>query len=223
LESEFVKNRNDVKDKENKYPKSENYIVLDRQTAAFIKILAQRISGNYDKKTGVISITVKMRDPVLAAGITNFAMKYLTNYIVEYRTGKLKNDLDFIGERLALAKGKYFNNQERKASYSDRVPLEALRFQTSDLQRERIDAEYKTSSTFYTTLLQKYEETKLKVQQETPVIKVLEPPVVPLNKSEPKRSIIIFIYVLLSAVLFFIYALCRNQNYKNVFDKKSLT
>lgn len=206
------------KDQKDKFPKSENYISFNRQTEKNIKDLKERILCSYDKKAGVIAISVKMPDPVVAANVARFSMNYLTDYIINYRTEKQKRDLDFLAERLQAAKGNYFSNQLKKASYTDQMPLNALRLQTADLQRERIEAEYKTSSSFYNSLLQKYEEAKLKIQQETPVIKVLEPPVVPNLKSEPKRLIIITLGTLVGFVISFLLSFLKRSNRKILFN-----
>lgn len=206
------------KDQILKYPKSSNYIVFDRQTEKNIKDLKQRITCTYDKKSGLIVISAKMPDPVVAANVASFSMNYLTNYIINYRTEKQKRDLDFLAERLSSAKGKYFSNQSKKAIYTDQMPINALRLQSADLQRERIESEYKISSTFYNSLLQKYEEAKLKMQQETPVIKVLDPPVVPNVKSEPKRAVILFVFFIVSIFVSLFTVLIKDGNYKKVIN-----
>ena len=206
------------KDQEIKYPKSENYISFNRQTELNIKDLKERILCTYDKKVGVITISVKMPDPVMAANVARFSINYLTDYIVNYRTEKLKRDLDFLAERLSAAKGKYYSNQSKKATYTDQMPISALKLQSADLQRERIEAEYKTSSTFYNSLLQKYEEAKLKVQQETPVIKILEPPVLQNLKSEPRKSIVVLPFTFLGFLFGVGIAIFWKKN-----DKKIVT
>jgi uncharacterized protein involved in exopolysaccharide biosynthesis len=205
-------------DQINKFPKSENYISFNRQTEKNIKDLKERIVCTYDKKVGVISILVKMPDPVVAASVARFTMNYLTDYIINYRTEKQKRDLDFLAERLQIAKGKYFTNQSKKATYTDQMPQFALRLQTADLQRERIEAEYKTSSSFYSSLLQKYEEAKLKMQQETPVIKVLEPPVVSNLKSEPKKIYYFLISGFLGSMLSIMVLFLKNKSQLNWFN-----
>ena len=205
------------KDQINKFPKSENYISFNRQTEKNIKDLKERIVCSYDKKVGVISISVKMPDPVVAANVARFSMNYLTEYIINYRIEKQKRDLDFLAERLNAAKGKYYSNQTKKATYTDQMPLNTLRLQSADLQRERLESEYKISSTFYNTLLQKYEEAKLKMQQETPVIKVLEPPIVPNIKSEPKKLIILVISLFLGLVTSLLFSLLNKKNFKEIF------
>ena len=208
----------DIKEeyKKLKFPTSNQYVAISLQTENNLKDLRERINAAIDKKTGLLTVTVKMPDPVVATLVTKYSMDYLTNYITNYRTEKAKKDLDFLAERLDAAKGKYYNNQAKKAQYSDQNQLSMMKLQSADLQRERIESEYKISSSFYNTLLQKYEEAKLKIQQETPVIKVLDPPVVPNKKSEPKKAIIAIISTFLGGIIGLIVALLRKKNYKLV-------
>lgn len=209
-------NKIEEKDTKIKFPTSNQYIAVSYQTEKNLKDLRERISAVIDKKSGLITVTVKLPDPLVATIITNYSMNFLANYITNYRTEKAKRDLDFLAERLDAAKGKYYNNQAKKAQYSDQNQLSMMKLQTADLQRERIESEYKISSTFYNTLLQKYEEAKLKLQQETPVIKVLDPPVVPNKRSEPKRAIVIILATFLGSIFGIIFGLIRKKNYKLV-------
>lgn len=209
-------NKIEDKDTKIKFPTSNQYIAISYQTEKNLQNLRERITAVIDKKTGLITVTVKLPDPVVATIITDYGMNFLTNYITNYRTEKAKRDLKFLAERLDAAKGKYYTNQSKKAQYSDQNQLSMMKLQAADLQRERIESEYKISSTFYNTLLQKYEEAKLKLQQETPVIKVLEPPVVPNKKSEPKRAIIVLIATFLGGIFGIIFVLIRKKNYKLV-------
>ncbi len=204
------------KDQKLNFPQSKNYIVFNRQTEKDIKDLKQRIVCTYDKKTGVISITSKMPDPVIAAEVTNFSMNYLTEYMIKYRTKKLSRDVAFLEERLSSAKGKYYSNQNSKAKYSDQIPLSSLRMQSADLNRERIESEYRISATFYNSLLQKLEEAKLKMQQETPVIEILEPAVVSNIKSEPKKSLIVLAFGMFGGLISFIVILIKDKNYLKI-------
>ncbi|MFN3488731.1 MAG: GNVR domain-containing protein [Emticicia sp.] len=209
-------NKIEGKDTKIKFPTSNQYIAVSYQTEKNLKDLRERISAVIDKKTGLITVTVKLPDPVVATIITDYGMNFLTNYITNYRTEKAKRDLNFLAERLDAAKGKYYTNQSKKAQYSDQNQLSMMKLQAADLQRERIESEYKLSSSFYNSLLQKYEEAKLKVQQETPVLKVLEPPVVPNKRSEPKRLIVVIFSIFLGGIFGIIFSLIRKKNYKLV-------
>lgn len=179
-----------------------------------LKDLKNRITANIDKKSGIISISVKMPDPVVSAEIANYAMQYLMKYVKEYRTEKLKNDVEYLYNQVIDSRSKYYTNQEKKAKYSDQ--FKDIMLQSADVQRERIDAEYKLSSTFYNELLKKYEEAKFKLHQETPVFKVLEPPVAPVKKAEPKTLVILVLAIFCGFGISIIYILMRENHFKQI-------
>ncbi|WP_337042019.1 Wzz/FepE/Etk N-terminal domain-containing protein [Emticicia sp. 17c] len=199
------------------FPVKENgFLLISHQYEKRIKNLKLRILVDIDKKSGIITITVKMPDPVVAAQVARFSMVYLTDYVTRYRIDKAKRDMDFLAEKVNAAKGKFYSNQEKRAQYSDQFQLPTIRLQSADVQRERIEADYRISSTFYNELLKKYEEAKIKVQQDTPVFQVLEPPIVPTQKSEPFRSLILLIALILGGTLALIIVMFKNNNYKKV-------
>lgn len=201
------------------YPvKDEGIIVMNRLNEMRLKDLRERITASIDKKSGVISIFTKMPDPVVAAEVTKFAMEYLMGYVKTYRTEKLHRDVDYLAEQVAASRGKYYSTQEKKAQYTDQFKDMVL--QSADVRRERIESEYRLSSSFYNELLKKYEEAKFKLHQETPVFKILEPPVVPVLRSEPKRKIVVLLSAFLGLLVASAYVLLRQSNYKSVFIKR---
>jgi uncharacterized protein involved in exopolysaccharide biosynthesis len=197
--------------------KPNGVVVINRLTENRIKDLKERISGTIDKKSGVISISSKMPDPFMAAEIANYAMNYLTNYVTDYRTEKVKQEVDFLGRKVASAKGEFYRDQSRKASYADRFAAPTIRLQSADVQRERLESDYKLSSTVYNELLMKYEEAKIKLHQETPVFRVLEPPVVPTNKSEPKKLIALLASLFTGILFSLVFSFLIRKNYKLIF------
>jgi uncharacterized protein involved in exopolysaccharide biosynthesis len=204
-----------------KFPiEQEGIIVVNRLNEKRLKDLQTRITSSIDKKTGVISISTKMPDPVVAADVSKFAMHYLMEYIKNYRTEKLRQDVDYLAEQVSTSRGKYYSTQQKKASYSDQFQAGSIRLQSADVQRERIESEYRLSSSFYNELLKKYEESKFKLHQETPVFQILEPPVVPNLKSEPKRSIMLLGFAFLGSILGFVYAILKSSNYKKIISEQ---
>jgi uncharacterized protein involved in exopolysaccharide biosynthesis len=190
-------------------------LVLNRLTENRIKDLKERINGTIDRKSGVICISVKMPDPVMAAEIANFAMNYLTNYVTNYRTEKVKQEVDFLGRKVAAARGEFYKDQSRKASYADRFAAPTIRLQSADVQRERLESEYKLSATVYNELLKKYEEAKIKLHQVTPIFQVLEPPVVGNIKIGLRRYVVLVIAMLIGLVVGISLVILKNV--KNVF------
>lgn len=196
--------------------KPEGVIVVNKLTEGRILDLKERISGSIDKKSGLISISVKMPDPVVAASIAEYAMGYLTDYVSDYRTEKQKQEVDFLGRKVAAARGEFYKDQARKASYADQFAAPTIRLQSADVQRERIESEYKMSSNVYNELLKRYEEAKIKLQQDTPIFQILEPPVAPTSKSEPKGVIILLTSIILGLICSLVISLVIRKNYKKI-------
>lgn len=217
---QIIEGDKEIEEKKNKkFPVKENgFLVLSRLNEDRIFDLKKRIQASIDKKTGVISISVKMPDPVVAASITRFSMVYLTNYITHYRTEKDKKNLDFLKEKVDAARGKFYSTQTRKAQYNDQFQLPTIRLQLADIQRERIESEYRMSSVFYDELVKKYEEANINYQESIPIFQVLTPPAAPTQKSEPKRLVLLLVSIALGSFVAIFIIMIKKQNYKKIFE-----
>ncbi len=199
-----------------KYPVKEDGITLINLRDEYrLRSLKERINAVFDKKTGVITIYTLMPDPVVAAEVTKFAMEYLVDYVKNYRTQKMRQEVEYLKHQLDQSQKKYYSTQETKAKYSDE--FRGMMLQSADIKRERLDLEYKISSTFYNEILKKYEEAQFKLHQETPVFAILEPPVAPAEKTKPRRTLIVLACMFFGGVLSTAIALIRKENYKLIF------
>jgi uncharacterized protein involved in exopolysaccharide biosynthesis len=138
-----------------------------------------------------------MRDPELAAKMTKYAIEELTLYLTDYRTEKVLIDLDFVETQLASAKERFEEAQLNLADFDD--SNQGNLTARARTERQRLQSEYDIAVNVYNTLTQQYEEAKLKVQEETPVFKVLQPVQVPVN-DETSGSMVLFVFVLLSGI-----------------------
>jgi uncharacterized protein involved in exopolysaccharide biosynthesis len=192
-------------------------IGLSHFTYDLIKELRKRITAAMDKKSGVISVSAKMQDRYVATQVATIGLNYLTAYISNYRTQKEKQNVAFFEDQMKRAKNRFYSTQAQKAQYADSYQAQYMRMQGMDVQRERIETEYQFSQAFYKQLEQKYEQAKIELQNETPVLKVLEPPIIPNEKSEPKRSVTVLISLFLGLFLGLLIAIIKSKNYKEVF------
>ncbi len=170
-------------------------IELDVYEDALVKTIFARINASFDRKTSIITISVKMPDPVLAANIANLTLEYLKNYVTNYRTEKAKIDLSFVEKQVNVAKKRYQNAETALANFQDKNRF--LILQTAKIQESRLNSEFSTAQSIYNDLNRQYEQAKIKVQEVTPVFNVYEPPRIPIIRSEPKRTAI----TLLSAAI----------------------
>lgn len=168
-----------------------------------IEDLQKRINVVQDYDTGIIHINVKMPNPILAAEVADYVVEFLIRYITNYRTEKTRNDVEFIEERLDEAKIKFQEAQKELASYTDRQ--RGTTRATDDIERQKLESEYNLAFNIYNTMSERLEETKIRLQEVTPVVSVLDPPAIPYKKSEPKRLRILITYfgigIIISAVI----------------------
>ena len=174
---------------------------------AQIKDIGERISVNMDKKSGVIAVDVKMPEAILAAAVTAKTIDYLTNYVTAYRTGKAKADLAFYENRVVEMRKRKDNLEYAYFHFSDanRNPF----FKTVEIPQKKLQSEYELVKNLYDELNKQMEQAKIKLREETPVFQVLEPPVVPLKKSEPKRSLMVIAYAFFGIIVGLLILLWR--------------
>lgn len=151
--------------------------------------LLNRIKTIKGKSLTTFSINVEMQDPMVAAQIADSVVSSLTRYIIDYRTQKAKNDLKFVEERHAEAEVRYKFAQRNLAGYRDRNKNVILA--SAQTSEQNLQAEYNLAFNVYNTLSQQLEQAKMKVQEKTPVFKVVEPAKVALSKSKPNSGLIV--------------------------------
>lgn len=169
---------------------------LTKDQQEVLKSLQECISVSVDKKTLVITASVQMQDPVISAEMTKVVLERLQNYITEYRTRKVKNDLVFTQKVFAEAKEAYYKAQQAYAAFEDaNRNIISSSYRT---EQERLKNEMTLTFNVYNTLAQKLEQDKLRVQEQTPVYTVIEPATVPLRASSPKKPLILVGFVFLA-------------------------
>ncbi len=172
--------------------------------------IEKRIAARLDTRSGVISISARMPDASAAATVAQQAMNYLTQYVTSYRTEKARQDLHFYSQRLNEARRRYQTAQYNVFHYNDQHKY--LVVQAATMDRQRMEAELTIAQTVYTELSRQYEQARLKVQERTPVFKVLEPAKIPLLRVSPKRATLVLIYALVGLLLGIGYLLARQAD-----------
>ncbi|MDF5689504.1 Wzz/FepE/Etk N-terminal domain-containing protein [Aquirufa aurantiipilula] len=191
---------------------SSELIQLNKDQFNAVNNLKSRITAEFDKKSGVIMISVKMTDPVAAANLTSFTQSYLTKYVTSYRMEKVLKELKFLQDRHGDARKAYDNALSRLSTYRDQHRNTFL--QVAKDHEKKLQYEVDIAFNLYAGLSTQLTDTKVKVQRETPVFKELEPAQVPLQKSDPKRSIITLSFMVFGLFLSLVIVFFRTINLK---------
>jgi uncharacterized protein involved in exopolysaccharide biosynthesis len=163
--------------------------VLTSEYDDLLNEFQNRINVEVDEMTNIVKIQTKMPDPVVAAQLADSILNKLTTRIANYRTQKAQADFNFISKQQQEAEKRYTKAQLALAQFRDINRNIVQAAQKSE--EERLTAELNLCFNLYNNLTQQKEAARINVQQSTPVFKVLNPAVVPIKKSEPKRLLII--------------------------------
>ena len=140
-----------------------------------------------------------MPDRVVAATVARLSLEYLTNYITSYRTEKSRNQVNFLERQVANAKSRYQTAEYALSSYRDKN--RSLFLNTAKIEEQRLQADFLLTQNLFSELSKQLEQAKIKLSDEAPVFKILEPAQVPLKKSAPKRSLILIGFTIAGAFL----------------------
>ncbi len=193
---------------------SADLMKLNKKEQAAINKLRSSVVLEIDKKSGVISLTTKLTNPVAAANITSLIQHYLTKYVTDYRTQKARQELSFLEKRLSESRARYDQALFTLSAYRDQnmnLFLNVAKDREKKLQYE-VDMAYN----LYTTISGQYEESKVKLHRETPVFKVLEPAQVAVQKDGPKRSLITIGFMFVGIFFSLIYVFFKTVNLKEL-------
>ena len=154
------------------------------------KILSGCLSMTLDDKNGYISLSVIMPEPLAAAELAEAAVTLLQKYITEFKIEKVQSNLDFVQERYDEAKANFEDIQDRRARFRD-ANLNTTKY-SARTQLEKLDD---------SELASKLEQAKINVKETTPILTVINPVTVPLEKSKPRRAMILFGWTFFGIVL----------------------
>ncbi len=150
-------------------------------------------------KKGYLTLTAKLPEAVPSAQLAQRAQELLQQYIIDFKIKKTKANLDFIQQRFDETEKKFESAQDRLAQFRDRnknVSSAAAR-----TEEERLTSQYNMISGVYSELAKQLEQAKIQVKQDTPVFTIVEPVFVPMERSKPKRFMILFVWVFLGGVV----------------------
>jgi len=163
-----------------------------------IENMRGRVTVNIDEESGIVTVSSKMPESLMAAKLGNRAIELLTGYLKEYRTEKVRTDLVFVEEQLQKARERFQQAQLALAEFDD--SNQGNLTARARTERQQLQSQYDLAFNLYNSLSQQYEQAKLKVQEQTPVFKTLQPVQVPVD-DETSGALILIVSVMLAGML----------------------
>jgi capsular polysaccharide biosynthesis protein len=164
-----------------------------------LKAIKEMVSASVDQETGIMSISVTAEGPQLAADLAQSFLRHLEARVRQIRTKKVREQLEFVRGRFREAETELEASEDRLAQFleQNQNPTTAtLRFRQDRLQRQ---VQFKEQ--LYSKLQSQLTETRLDLQQQQPVVTVVEKPVPPMEKSAPSRVLIVVLCLVLGGFI----------------------
>jgi len=139
-----------------------------------------------DKKLGFFKVSVDTKDELLSAYISERIIKIATNFYVNNKTSRLKNNVARLEHRTDSI-GNLLNNLTYSSANDAKLmlnlnPAEVDAQGSAEIsQRDKI-----VLSTIYAELIKNLEISKTALVQETPTIQITDKSILPLEKNELK-------------------------------------
>lgn len=182
-----------------------------------VKALSQRITTSVDNKTMVVTIDVKMQDPLVSAMLADTVVTRLQDYITAYRTNKARQDLEYAEKLNAEARENYYEAQQKYADYLDRN--QGLAFRSAETIKERLANEASLAFNLYNQTAQQVQTAQAKVQETTPVYAIITPATVPVKPTSPRKTLILIGFTFLAFVACAAWILFVQPNLQKYKDK----
>lgn len=145
-----------------------------------------------DKKTGVIDIAVETKYPDLSRQILSAYLSELESFNLFARRSAARDNAQYLGRQIDRTKIEMAAAEDSLESYqaSNRNWLEGS---SPDLLKTiaRLQREVEIQNKKYLYLTQEYEIAKLDAQKDVPIMRILDEPSLPVEKSSPKRGLLL--------------------------------
>ena len=196
---------NETKENNSDYFKGFNF--LSEEDFGLVRSFKEKFSIALNDKEGYIEVIASDKDAFISTQLVKIVTKNLQSRIIELRTNKIKERLEYSKNQYELKQIEFNILQNNVADFKDsNKNISTARFM-SELQK--LESEYQLQQNILMTLASEYNNNKIKLNKDTPIFSVIDEVSVPNERSEPKRSLIALIYFFLGVVLSSGYLLAK--------------
>lgn len=165
-----------------------------------VRELAQVVTARVQRRTGIITVSVELSTPGLAADVANQIVETVNQFNLERRQFQSREQRRFVAERLEQARLELqeaevahlaFLQQNRSFRDSPQLSFEEDRLSRRVALRQEV----------FVTLSREYEQARVAEVRDTPVLTIIDRAVVPDRRSFPQRKLLVFLAMTASGLL----------------------
>ncbi len=183
---------------------------MSRKDYALMKGVMENITCAVDKKTSVITISVKDQDPLISATMADSVKSHLQDFIIRYRTSKVAEDVVHYQEMRDSAEHEFDVSMDAYSRFCDAHKNTIL--QSYQSERDKLENDLLLKQNSLTALETQLQATKVKLQQKTPAFTTLKSAIVPVKPDGPKRMLFVMAMLILASAATAAYVLRENTH-----------
>ena len=186
---------------------SKDYNFISNGDFQLIQSFKKKFSMEANKEEGYIKVIATDKDAFISTQIVKLVTKNLQSKIISLRTNKIKEHLNYSKLQYERKKYEFETLQNNLAEFKDSNKNISTAVFLSELQK--LESEYSLQQNILMSLASEYNSNKIKLSKNTPIFSVLDEVSVPNQKSKPKRTQIVLIYMFLGIIISIGYILAK--------------
>jgi len=152
--------------------------------------LLENISVSVDERSRLITLSVTMAEPWLAARLANVMAKKLNDFTIDYKTSDAEKFREFLEEQVRQKKEAYDEILNELASFKQEN-LNYLESPELNKQFQMLELERQARLSILIQAREQYELARIQEVKDTPTIKVLDTAEIPVEPSHPRTVLIL--------------------------------
>lgn len=168
-----------------------------------------------DKKVSIISLAVKTKNEIFSKLFCEELLKETSSFYIETKSKKARLNVDVLQHQADSIRAELNNAITGVAAESDNVYNlnPAFNIRTTPSRRKQVDVQANTA--ILTQLVAQLELSKVSLRKETPLVQIIDSPILPLEKEKSGRMTSFLLGGFLAGFLCVLYLIFNNL-YKNL-------
>ena len=182
---------------------------LSEEDFELVNSVKEKFTVDLNEKEGCITVRSKDKDPFISTQLVKIITKNLQSRIIELRTNKIKERLEFSKEQYELKQGEFDFLQKNLAEFKDSNKNISTASFRSKLQK--LESEYQLQQNILINLASEYNNNKIKLNKDTPIFSVIDEVSVPNIRSAPNRTFLVIVFVIIGFALSLAFVLSKES------------
>ncbi len=169
-----------------------------------------------DKKVSIISIEVINKNELFAKIFCEYLAKETSEFYIETKSKKAKNNVDVLQKQVDSVKNQLNYSIKGVASEIDNVYNLNPAFNIKGVESKKRQVDVQSNTAILTNLVVQLELAKINLRKETPLIQLIDHPILPLENDNLNKPLV-FLLGFLVGIFFAIINLALQMLYKKWF------